>query len=66
MQLDESNPEVTTKIGALLTPELRAVFEKILRENSDVFAWSHENMPSIDPDLMAHTLNVDLNHNPVQ
>ena len=32
----------------------------------DVFAWSHEDMPGIDPDLMVHKFNVDMNHEPVQ
>ena len=25
----------------------------------DVFAWSHEDMPSIDPSVIVHRLNVD-------
>lgn len=38
IQLDENNPEKTMEIGALLTPNLKVAFEKILKENSDVFA----------------------------
>jgi hypothetical protein len=37
-----------------------------LRRNSDVFAWSHEDMPGIDPSVIVHKLNVDPNHRPVK
>jgi len=33
-----------------------------LRHNSDVFAWSHEDMPGIDPSVIVHKLNVDPNY----
>ena len=29
-----------------------------LRDNQDVFAWSHEDMPRIDPSTIVHKLNV--------
>ena len=31
-----------------------------LKENQDVFAWSHEDMLGIDPSVMVHRLNVSL------
>jgi hypothetical protein len=37
-----------------------------LRHNSDVFAWSHEDMPGIDPSVIVHKLNVDPNYRPVK
>jgi hypothetical protein len=37
-----------------------------LRRNNDVFAWSHEDMPGIDPSVIVHKLNVDPNHRPVK
>jgi hypothetical protein len=33
-----------------------------LKCNSDVFAWSHEDMLGIDPLIIVHKLNVDPNH----
>jgi len=33
-----------------------------LRHNNDVFAWSHEDMPGIDPSVIVHRLNVDPNY----
>ena len=46
--------------------DLRKDFEKFLVENADVFAWTHEDMPEIDPNFMVHRLNVDPNYKVVQ
>ena len=56
--LDNSRPDQTTKIGTLTSPHVRQVLMAFLRENQDVFAWSHEDMPGIDPLVMMHRLNV--------
>ncbi|KAL5565983.1 hypothetical protein UlMin_029147 [Ulmus minor] len=37
-----------------------------LREHRDVFAWSHEDMPGIDPNVIVHHLNIDPNFKPVK
>jgi hypothetical protein len=37
-----------------------------LRDNTDVFAWSHEDMSGIDPLVLTYRLNVDLSHRPVK
>ncbi|XP_075665378.1 uncharacterized protein LOC142635047 [Castanea sativa] len=52
--LDESQPERTTKIGTLADPTVRQELATFLKENRDVFAWSHEDMPGIDPSIMVH------------
>jgi hypothetical protein len=31
-----------------------------------VFAWCHDDMPGIDPSVISHGLNVDLNYRPVK
>ena len=36
-----------------------------LMANQDVFAWSHEDMPGIDPSIMVHKLNVSSSFLPV-
>ena len=36
-----------------------------LKEQKDVFAWSHEDMPGIDPSIIVHRLNVDSIYKPV-
>ncbi|KAL5560631.1 hypothetical protein UlMin_036842 [Ulmus minor] len=37
-----------------------------LREHRDVFAWSHKDMPGIDPGVIVHRLNIDPNFKPVK
>ena len=37
-----------------------------LRMNQDVFAWSHEDMPEIDPSVIVHRLNVNSTSSPIQ
>ena len=56
--LDDSNHERTTKIGTLASPAIRQELMAFLRSNRDVFAWTHEDMPGIDPSVIVHRLNV--------
>ena len=36
-----------------------------LKDNQDVFTWSHEDMPGIDPSVMVHRLNVLPSFSPI-
>ena len=56
--LDSSDPARTIKIGTLVNPKICQELITFLRGNRDVFAWSHEDMPGIDPFVMVHRLNV--------
>ena len=56
--LNDSKPDQMTKIGTLTSPTIRQALMTFLRDNRDVFAWSHEDMPGIDPSIMVHRLNV--------
>ena len=64
--LDNSRPERTTKIGTLASPLVQQALTAILRENQDVFACSHENMPGIDPSVIVHKLNVSPSFSPTR
>ena len=44
------------KIGTTLSPTIKEKLINLLREYSDVFAWSYQNMPSLDTDIMVHHL----------
>ena len=57
--LVEDETTKTTKIGTTLCPEMRTRLIQFLKENLDVFAWSHEDMPSISPKVIQHKLNVN-------
>ena len=54
--LNDLNHEWTTKIG----------LTTFLRSNQDVFAWSHEDMPEIDPSVMVHRVNVSPSFLPIR
>ncbi|KAI5400549.1 hypothetical protein KIW84_065438 [Lathyrus oleraceus] len=44
------------KIGALLEESVKKGLIELLREYVDVFAWSYEDMPSLDTDIVQHFL----------
>ena len=56
--LNDSKPYWTTKIGTLTNLTVHQALTTFLKNNRDVFAWSHEDMPRIDPSVMVHRLNV--------
>ena len=37
----------------------------LLQKYMDVFAWTYDEMPGLDPGLVVHSLNVDLGVKPV-
>ena len=64
--LDEDDPGKSTKIGADLEGKIKKGLICFLKENIDVFVWSHENMLSIDPSIITHCLNVYPSSKPVR
>ena len=58
ISLDESNPEKCTRIGVDLEGKIKEDLVQFLKKNIDVFAWSHEDMLSIDSSVITHCLNV--------
>ena len=64
--LDEDDPGKSTRIGADLEAKIKKGLIRFLRENIDMFAWSHEDMPGIDPSVITHRLNVHPSSKPVQ
>ena len=44
------------KIGTTLSPIIKEKLIDLLREYSDVFAWSYQDMPSLDTDIVVHRL----------
>ena len=64
--LIEGNEKKTTRIGTSMTKEIRDSIVRFLRENADVFAWSHDDMPDINIEVIAHKLNVNPSMSPVK
>ena len=63
--LDESRLERTTRMGTLASLLIRQDLAGFRRMNQDVFAWSHEDMPRIDPLVIVHRLNVNSVSSPI-
>ncbi len=40
------------KVGSQLSPPIKESLVAFLRDNTDVFAWSYEDMPGIDPSVL--------------
>lgn len=52
-------------ISSKLTKEEKTSLIQLLREFRDVFAWEYGEIPSLDPNLVVHTLNVEPGTKPV-
>ena len=63
--LAEDEITKTTRIGTTLSPGMRTRLIQFLKENLDVFAWSHEDMPGIPTKVIQHKLNVNPERKPV-
>lgn len=66
VELAEGETTKTMKIGTMLCPEIRTRLIQFLKENLEVFAWSHEDMLGIAPEVIQHKLNVNPERKPVQ
>ena len=59
---DESNPEKFIRIGTSMGEKTKQDLVGFLKKSTYVFAWSHEDMPEIDPSVITHRLNVSLSY----
>ena len=50
----------------LASPMIHQDLAGFLRMNQDVFTWSHEDMPGIDPLVIVHRLNVNPASSPIR
>ena len=50
--LDEDGITKMMRIETTLSPEMRTKLIQFLKENLDVFAWSHEDMSGISPKII--------------
>ena len=63
--LDDSKNDRTTRIGTFTNLTVRQALITFLKDNQDLFAWSHEDMPGIDPSVMVHRLNMSPSFTPI-
>ena len=62
------NPNVMENIhiGANYSPEEIAIYTTLFKEFRDVFSWSYEEMPGIDPSIVEHEIRIYLDAKPVR
>ena len=51
---EEDRKEV--QVGANLEPKVKGRLVQLLNEYVEIFAWSYEDMPGLDTDIMVHRL----------
>ena len=61
----DGEPMKMTRIRTTLSFEMRMRLVQFLKENLDIFIWSHEDMPNISTKVIQHRLNVDPKKKPV-
>uniref|UniRef100_A0A2N9G172 Integrase catalytic domain-containing protein n=1 Tax=Fagus sylvatica TaxID=28930 RepID=A0A2N9G172_FAGSY len=59
ISLIEGDEKKTIRIRTTMPERIRDSIVQFLRENADVFAWTHEDIPDISTDVMVHKLNVN-------
>ena len=52
--LQENDPEKFIRIGISMKEKTREDLVQFLRKSIDVFSWSHDYMPGIDPSVITH------------
>ena len=52
VELADGQATKTTRIGMTSNPGMRAKLIQFLKENLDIFAWSHEDIPGIPPEII--------------
>ena len=62
---DDPSIQQPTLVNATLPPLEKAQLISPLKEYINVFAWKYPKMPGLDPNLVAHALNVEPGAKPV-
>ncbi|CAL2255449.1 unnamed protein product [Prunus armeniaca] len=59
-------PDRLLQINTQLTPAVCQELIRFSKENTDIFAWSHEDMLGISPDVITHRLSIYPQYRPVR
>ncbi|KAJ8470141.1 hypothetical protein OPV22_024484 [Ensete ventricosum] len=66
LSLDPSRPDRLVKVGSELPENQQVQLIDFLRKNDDVFAWTPNDMPGVDPEIAQHYLNISPDARPVK
>ena len=64
--LFEGNTGKQVTISAMLDDKTESELIQFLRDNSDIFAWSAEDLRGVDKSIFEHILDVNKKHPPVK
>ncbi|KAM1898060.1 hypothetical protein ACFX14_032463 [Malus domestica] len=64
--ISKDYPDHMVKIGTTLSPLIWLSLISFLQENTEVFAWSYEDMLGISLDIICHRLSIDPKTKPVR
>ena len=56
MNLGTEEDKKEVKIGANLEPSVKQRLIQMLHDYVEIFAWSYDDMPSLDADIVVHRL----------
>ena len=65
VHLDKSNLKRFTRIRTSMEEKAKQDLVQFLKKCTNVFAWSHKDMPEIDPSVITYHLNVSPSYKPV-
>ena len=66
VELLDEEPMKTIKVRMTMSANTKKKLVQFLKENLDIFVWSHEDMLGISPKIIQHKLDVDPKKKPVQ
>jgi len=62
---DQKHPKLIS-ISESLSPPEKQDLTALIKEYIDVFTWSYEDMPGLDPKVAMHYLNIKIDAKPVK
>lgn len=58
VNLNQDSTGKTLRIGSKIEGELKQELIHCMRSHANVFAWTHDDMPMIDPEVACHRLAI--------
>ena len=59
VELVNEEPMKTTRVGMTIGTDMKRKLVQLLKENLDIFAWSHKDMPDISTEIIQHKLEMN-------
>ena len=66
MKVNQDDPNRIVKIRSSLSEAIKDEVVKCLQSHVNIFAWSYEDMPGIDPRIACHKLAIKKGAKPVR